>query len=54
MKDKKRQFVRCAFYDQTAMQKQFEKLIVNIFHHIPLFLKDFCGCDLHVHKLVLK
>ena len=26
MKDKKRQFVRCAFYDQTAMQKQFEKM----------------------------
>ena len=26
MKDTKRQIVRCAFYDQTAMQKQFEKM----------------------------
>jgi len=26
MKDTKRQFVRCAFYDQTAMKKQFEKM----------------------------
>ncbi len=26
MKDTKRQFVRCAFYDQTAMQQQFEKM----------------------------
>ena len=26
MNDKKRQFVRCAFYDQTAMQKHFEKM----------------------------
>ena len=26
MRDTKRQFVRCAFYDQTTMQKQFEKM----------------------------
>ena len=26
MKDTKHQFVRCAFYDQTAMQQQFEKM----------------------------
>ena len=26
MKDTKRQFVRCAFYDHTAMQQQFEKM----------------------------
>ena len=26
MRDTKRQIVRCAFYDQTAMQKQFEKM----------------------------
>ncbi len=26
MKEKKRQIVRCSFYDQTAMQKQFEKM----------------------------
>ena len=26
MKDTRRQFVRCAFYDQTAMQQQFEKM----------------------------
>ena len=26
MKDTKRQIVRCAFYDQTVMQKQFEKM----------------------------
>lgn len=26
MKNRKRQFVRCAFYDQTAMQQQFEKM----------------------------
>lgn len=26
MKDTRRQFVRCAFYDQLAMQKQFEKM----------------------------
>ena len=26
MKDTKRQIVRCAFYDQTAMQQQFEKM----------------------------
>jgi len=29
MNDKKRQFVRCAFYDQTAMQKHFEKMAVQ-------------------------
>ena len=26
MRDTKRQIVRCAFYDQTAMEKQFEKM----------------------------
>ena len=26
LNNKKRQFVRCAFYDQTTMQKQFEKM----------------------------
>ena len=26
MRDTKRQIVRCAFYDQTTMQKQFEKM----------------------------